>query len=77
MPTNDGGMESIKAGDDVLIFDVDGRAHEAKAVSGVESDGHWFPIVWVNRPLVNGETDLVAWPADAVRPLSTNATLRG
>jgi hypothetical protein len=58
---------SIEPGDTIHIVDVDGREFPARALSGVESDGHLFPIVWVERPLAKGGTDRVPWPADSVR----------
>ena len=58
---------SIEPGDIVQIIDVDGREFPARAVSGVETEGHAFPVVWVERPLAHGGTDRVPWPADSIR----------
>lgn len=38
------------------------------ADSEVESEGHDFPVVWVQRPLRTGGTDRMPWPAEAVSP---------
>ena len=58
----------ITANSTVVITDAMGREFRTRALSGVETVGHSFPIVWVERPLADGGTDKVPWPADAVRP---------
>jgi hypothetical protein len=58
---------SIAAGIRVIITDVDGREHETEALSGVETKGHSFPLVWVNRPLHSGGFEPMPWPAEAVK----------
>jgi hypothetical protein len=59
---------TIAAGTKVVIVDAEGQEHEVEALSGVESQGHSFPVVWVARPLIDGGTDRVPWPLEAVRP---------
>lgn len=61
---------AIQAGVRVVITDADGAEYEVEALSGVESKGHAFPLVWVNRPLVSGEFEPTPWPAEAVRVTS-------
>lgn len=58
---------TITAGARIVIVDAEGREHVVEALSGVESEGHSFPVVWVARPLADGGTDRVPWPLDAVR----------
>lgn len=58
----------IAAGDQVVITDAWGEGLTTEALSGVETAGHSFPVVWVARPLRNGETERAPWPAEAVRP---------
>ena len=53
----------------VVITDADGVDHEVEALSTVETKGHLFPLVWVNRPLVSGEFEPIPWPANHVRPV--------
>jgi hypothetical protein len=60
----------IEAGTKVIITDAFGADHEVEALSGVEDEGHAFPLVWVNRPLKSGEFEPVPWPADSVRAVS-------
>lgn len=70
VPTQAATMDTttITAGMKVVATDVDGHEHEMEALSGLETAGHSFPVVWVARPLVSGDTDRVPWPADAIRP---------
>lgn len=63
----------ISEGDRVVITDVNGNEHEVTALSGVEREGHSFPIVWVARPLTAGGTDRIPWPAESVRPVAVPA----
>jgi hypothetical protein len=56
----------VKPGDAIQIRDVDENWHPARATSRVER-GRDFLIVWVERRLSGGGTDVVPWPADAVR----------
>jgi len=58
---------TITAGDRVFITDARGVELPTKALSGVETQGHSFPVVWVERPLINGGVEPAPWPADAVR----------
>ena len=57
---------SIDPGAMIQIIDVEGRRFPARALSGVETEGHAFPVVWVERPLLRGGTDRVPWPADSI-----------
>jgi hypothetical protein len=59
---------NITPGTQVLVTDAAGRELTVIAVSDVETEGHSFPVVWVERPLNDGTTDRVAWPASSVRP---------
>ena len=52
----------------VTVLDADGTKHHVKALSGVETEGHNFPVVWIERPLAAGGVDRVPWPAEAVEP---------
>ena len=58
----------IAPGACVIITDAFGREIRTRALSSVESDGHSFPVIWVERPLKDGSTDRVPWPLEAVRP---------
>jgi hypothetical protein len=60
---------TITAGDQVLIVDAGGREYRTEALSGIETDGHSFPVIWVARPLAHGGTDRVPWPAESVKPV--------
>jgi hypothetical protein len=57
---------SIEPGTMIQIIDVEGRKYPARALSGIEVEGHGFPVVWVERPLADGGTDRVPWPADSI-----------
>lgn len=59
---------TVDAGTAVIITTADGTEHQTTALTGVEREGHNFPVIWVLRPLADGGTDRVPWPADAVRP---------
>jgi hypothetical protein len=54
----------ISPGDTVVVTDAYGVEHTMSAVSGVEKDGHDFPIVWV---AVEG-VGRIPWPVESVRP---------
>jgi hypothetical protein len=58
----------ITPGMQVVITDAYGAEHEVKALSAVETKGHSFPVIWIERPLASGATDRVPWPVEAVRP---------
>jgi len=60
---------TIAPGTRVIITDSDGHEHEVEALSGIESKGHAFALVWVNRPLASGDFEPTPWPAEAVRPV--------
>lgn len=60
-------MSELAPGTGVTITDAYGQSIETRALSGIEKVGHSFPVVWVERPLADGSTDRVPWPADAVR----------
>ncbi len=59
---------TVSPGVGVMITDAYGEKIRTRALSGVEKVGHSFPVVWVERPLADGGTDRVPWPAEAVRP---------
>lgn len=63
-------ITAIEAGTRVIVTDAEGVEYEVEALSGVESEGHAFPLVWVNRPLVSGDFEPMPWPAEAVRAAS-------
>jgi hypothetical protein len=58
----------IAPGTPVIITDASGTEIPTTALSGIETEGHSFPVVWVERPLTNGSTDRAPWPLEAVRP---------
>jgi hypothetical protein len=58
----------ITLGSAVIITDAKGHEHRVQALSGIETTGHTFPVVWIARPLRGGGTDRVPWPAESVRP---------
>jgi hypothetical protein len=57
----------IIAGAPVVITDAFGDEIPTIALSGIEVSGHSFPVVWVERPLKNGDTEPAPWPLDAVK----------
>lgn len=59
--------DTIEQGAKVVIVDAEGRELPTTALSGVETAGHSFPVVWVARPLAGGGADHVPWPAESVR----------
>jgi hypothetical protein len=59
---------NIAAGDMVVVVDAAGNEHTVRALSGIETEGHTFPVVWIARPLKSGDTDRVPWPAESVKP---------
>lgn len=59
-------MTSIAAGDHLLVRDAHDHKLRVRAASEIEVAGHNFPVVWIERPLADGTTDLVPWPLDAV-----------
>ena len=65
-----GGMETteITSGVPVIITDAYGAEIRTTALSGIEREGHTFPVVWVERPLKDGGTEPAPWPLEAVRP---------
>ena len=59
----------ITAGSWVVITDAYGNEIKTRALSGVEVDGRGtFPVVRVERPLKDGNTESAPWPLEAVRP---------
>lgn len=60
----------IQAGTRVIVTDAGGAEHEVEALSGVEQQGHAFPLVWVNRPLSSGGFEPTPWPAESVRVIA-------
>jgi hypothetical protein len=58
----------IAPGDEVVITDAWGDELTTQALSGVETTGHNFPVVWIARPLRGGGTERAPWPAESVRP---------
>lgn len=56
----------IAPGIAVIIRDANGTEIPATALSGIETEGHSFPVVWVQRPLADGGTDRAPWPLGAV-----------
>lgn len=65
-----GGMETteIASGVPVIITDAYGAEIRTTALSRIETEGHTFPVVWVERPLSDGSTEPAPWPLEAVRP---------
>lgn len=58
---------SIGPGDHLFARDAWGKPVRLRALSGVETKGHNFPVVWVERPLAAGGTDRVPWPVEAIK----------
>lgn len=59
---------SIEAGAWVVITDAEGDEYEAEALSDIVHTNGQFAIVMVNRPLYDGTFEMMAWPAESVRP---------
>ena len=57
----------IACGVPVIITDAYGAEHRTTALSGVETKGHSFPVIWVERPLTAGGTEPAPWPMESVR----------
>lgn len=72
---HDEAMETtdIAPGVPVVITDAYGAEMPTTALSGVETAGHDFPVVWVERPLKGGGTERAPWPLEAVRPARAGA----
>jgi hypothetical protein len=64
-----GNMEAtdIAPGVPVVITDAYGAQIRTIALSGVETAGHSFPVVWVERPLNGGGSERAPWPLEAVK----------
>lgn len=67
-------MSAIKPGTPIKVMTADGKDLRRIAVSGVEVEGHDFPVVWVTseeewrRAEGNGhQPDAWPWPAEDVR----------
>jgi len=60
-------LRTIENGALVVITDADGNEHTVRALSAVETEGHSFPVVWIERPLTAGGVDRFPWPAESVR----------
>lgn len=58
----------IAPGVPVIITDAYGAEIRTTALSGIETEGHSFPVVWVERPLKDGGTEPAPWPLEAVQP---------
>ena len=60
---------TIIEGTKVVIVDAEGQEHEVEALSGIESAGHNFPVVWVARPLTGGgkRSKTVGLPSGSLR----------
>jgi hypothetical protein len=68
-------MSAIKRGMKVTTATADGQRLDRRAVSGVEEEGHDFPVVWVTTEdeWVSSEgnghqPDAWPWPAEDVKP---------
>lgn len=55
----------VQPGTMVIVRDALGNEHRMQAMTGVESKGHDFPVVWVASPATGHR---IPWPADALRP---------
>lgn len=69
------GKTQIAQGEVVMALDAFGERHPRRALSGVEVQGHDFPIVWIcsedewERALAEGrEPEGIPWPAEDVQP---------
>ena len=67
-------MSTIKRGDRVTVRTATGEELVWRAMSGVEQEGHDFPVVWVTTEdewaSANGnghQPDAWPWPAEDVR----------
>jgi hypothetical protein len=61
-------ITDIAPGVRVIITDAYGTEIQTTALSGVETSGNSFPVVWVERPLNSGGTEHAPWPLEAARP---------
>lgn len=60
---------SITAGSDVIVNDVFGKEHRLRALTGVEVEGHDFPVVWVGDPQHEGQR--IPRPVESLRLAGT------
>lgn len=60
-------MPRIEPGSHLLVRDAFDGAVRVRALSGVLTEGHSFPVIMVERPLADGGTDRVPWPMESVR----------
>jgi hypothetical protein len=67
----------IRPGSQVVAVDIDGNEHPVRALSTVETDGHTFPVVWIERPLSNGGSDRVPWPAESIKAIESSTATGG
>lgn len=66
----------VRPGDRVHTVNAFGERQERRAISGVELEGHDFPVIWVCREdewtaalEENREPEGVPWPAEDVLPV--------
>ena len=62
-------MGSVEPGAAVVVVDAFGNEHDMVALTGVETDGHDFPVVWVRDP--QRRESRIPWPVESLRLAST------
>lgn len=72
--------ERIESGDRVKTVDAFGETKTRRAISGVEIDGHDFPVVWVcsedewlAAQKESREPEGIPWPAEDVSVAAQSA----
>jgi len=66
-------MVEVRPGDTVVVVNAFGQRDQRRALSGVELEGHDFPVIWVCSndewqlaTAEDREPEGVPWPADDV-----------
>ena len=60
---------SVEPGVAVVVSDVFGEEHHMIALTGIETAGHDFPIVWVRDSQQEGQR--IPWPVESLRLAGT------
>lgn len=55
---------SVRPGTPVIVRDARGERHRMEATSGIEVEGHSFPVIWVRQP--GGGGGRIPWPVEDV-----------
>ena len=56
----------------MVVNDAFGEEHHMIALTGIETAGHDFPIVWVRDPQQEGQR--IPWPVESLRLAGTVET---